>query len=350
LALIVVILVIIPQDGWGETEDPTEKEKKSSGFSLNLYIENDAKRISLWGGDRNYTSGTQLSFLHSNGYVPSWARFLTSSLIPPLNQTFMQPTWVFNFGITAGQQIYTPANLSLSPPDPNDRPYAAWLYTGALMHFRRDDWLHSFQVLLGIVGPPALGQQTQDWVHQVLGIPKPQGWGAQLKTEPTLSLFYEQKYRLWTVTWPEGNRFIDVFPYAGAALGNVFIYAGAGAGFRIGYHLSNDFGTAALSPVRVDPFLGVGEEESESHFFETYLFFNGEVRGVVRNLFLDGNTFQSSPSIPKRFFVLEWEMGGLLRLGRFSVAWRQVTQSPEFDQQGVAQVYGTLSFTYTQKF
>jgi lipid A 3-O-deacylase len=349
-SFIVVISLVFCVSTYAEPEEIDDKKEKPSGFSLNLYIENDAKRISLWGGDRNYTNGIQVSYLHADGYVPRWARFLTSSILTPLDHIFMQPGWTFNFGFTAGQQIYTPANISLVVPDPNDRPYAGWLYTGALMHFRHTEWLHSFQLLLGVIGPPSLAEQTQKWVHQILGIPKPQGWGAQLKTEPTLSLFYEGKYRLWSVNWSEGNRFIDVFPYAGASFGNVFIYAGGGGGFRIGYHLSDDFGTAALAPVRVDGFLGVSGEEPETHFFETYLFFNGEVRGVLRNIFLDGNTFVSSPSIPKRFFVLEWEMGGLIRLGRFSMAWRQVTQSPEFDQQGVAQVYGTLSFTYTQHF
>src|SRR5215475_3127639 len=70
------------------------------------------------GYDRHYTNGVQLAFLTDIAQAPEALRghgpFAWSA----------DPQAV----VAIGQRIYTPADTDINPPDPNDRPYAGWLY------------------------------------------------------------------------------------------------------------------------------------------------------------------------------------------------------------------------------
>ena len=59
-----------------------------------------------------------------------------------------------------GQSIFTPQNLTLKPPDPRDRPYAAWLYAGtSLLQESNRHMLENLELDLGVVGP-GVARQT----------------------------------------------------------------------------------------------------------------------------------------------------------------------------------------------
>jgi len=68
-----------------------------------------------------------------------------------------------------GQQIFTPADKTLSVPDPNDRPYAGWLYTGINL-------LRTSTVAASMICKPPLG-----W-----SVPMP--WDGKCRTVCTSSL------------------------------------------------------------------------------------------------------------------------------------------------------------------
>ena len=81
-----------------------------------------------------------------------------------------------------------------------------------------------------------------------------------------------------------------------ASVGNVFTYAGAGAMFRVGQSLLADWG-----PPRIEPALSGSDfvNFDQSKPIAWSLFAGFEVRAVVRNIFLDGNSFQHSASVTK---------------------------------------------------
>lgn len=79
-----------------------------------------------------------------------------------------------------GQDMYTPRDRERKTIDPNDRPYAGWLYAAVGMNgreARQNDTaiLHSLELNVGVVGPLALGQQFQDAVHRARGLSRFQG-------------------------------------------------------------------------------------------------------------------------------------------------------------------------------
>ncbi len=286
--------------------------------------------------DRWYTQGLELNYLSAPIAGTGVAAFLPSSYLDPGSFRTQR------FELVFGQSIFTPANLTLNPPDPRDRPYAGWLYAGAGLYQETDHRsLDHLQLLLGVVGPDALGEQVQNGFHSLIGGLVSQlyvaGWGYQLSNEPGVVLTYEHKWR-WDK--PLGGGFaLDVIPDVGGTAGNVYTYAETGAIVRIGQNLNADYGPARIKPAM-----------SGTTWFDPsqlqgpvgwYFFVGAAGRAVARNIFLDGNTFVDSPRVEKEPLVADLS-GGLsffwadLAKLDLVLTWRsrEFVGQPEYDRYG----------------
>src|SRR5207244_10781648 len=104
----------------------------------------------------------------------------------------------------------------------------------------------------------------------------------------------------------------DIVPQLGASVGNILTYGAAGALLRIGKGLGADYG-----PVRIRPALSGTDYFDADRLDEGkgYYFFVGtQGRIVGRNIFLDGNSYRTSPSVSKKNAVGDAQVG-------FSVLW-----------------------------
>ena len=286
--------------GRAAAAEPDAPPPVRSGGRITFIEENDA--LTPWPQDRHYTQGFSGSYLSAPLQPSDWA-FPAFSWFPFDNGAER----VRRYELMVGQSLFTPKNLSLVVPDPADRPYAGWLYVGGSLLQETDRRsLESLQLLVGVVGPSALGRQTQAAFHSLLGQHEPQGWGSQLRDEPGLVLSYERKWRLEHAL--AGTLAVDAVPEIGASVGNVLTYGQVGLLLRIGQGLEADYGPARIRPA-----------QSGSSWFDAsrlqdpfgwYLFAGAQVRAVARNIFLDGNTFVDGPSVDKRVFVADLS-GGL---------------------------------------
>ena len=208
-----------------------------------------------------------------------------------------------------GQSLFTPKNLQAITPTNKDRPYGAWLYTGLNLLQEKDHQdfttLQNFEVLGGVVGPFALGNLTQNDFHQFIGVQPARGWQNQLHNEPGISLSAEQK---WRFAEPLGGNFaVDAIPEAGATVGNIFTYGEVGGLVRIGQNLGADYG-----PNQIRPSLSGTSwfnAEKLNGKMGWYLFAGTQGRVVGRNIFLDGNSFENSPSVDKKPLVADFIAG-----------------------------------------
>src|SRR5262245_6432776 len=241
----------------------------AENWTATLISENDAYfRIA----DSHYTNGLYLS--------------LTTPQRPG-NGTFAN-----RYGFFLGQNIYTPEDLLLDTPDPDDRPYAGWLYAGVRMYRESPTVLDRIDFSLGIVGPSSGADAVQRWFHSLHmfgGVP-PHGWAHQIGDEPTAQL---NAQRTWRITLSEGFLAGEVLPEANIALGNVFTYAGVGATLRVGRNLRADWGAPRIQPALQGSDF-VDRDAADS--FAWYIFAGIEGRATARNIFIDGNTFRDSPS------------------------------------------------------
>ena len=291
-------------------------------------VDNDAVSTRRGTTDEYYTSGLRLGYTSGTDAVPEFLGNLGRTV------------WgdgVQRISVDLSQSIFTPHNTQRNPPDPTDRPYAAWLRAGVQLLTDKDNSRSVLGLSLGVIGPGALGRQVQNGFHDIIGDPETKGWDTQLRTEPTLQLLAERTYRLPLARFAGFET--DALPALTVGVGNVRDYVQAGAVFRIGQGLDSDFGVP-----RIRPGFSGGDAYTPTRPVAWYVFAGGSGQVVGRDLFLDGSSFRSGPSVGHRVFVGEAELGAAIMLSGVRVTYTQVFQSPEFNaQRGGVFNFGSLS-------
>jgi hypothetical protein len=261
-------------------------------------------------GDRHYTNGLYISLT-----TPPRPRDEGSDL---------------RYSFFLGQSIFTPEDLLLNPPNPEDRPYAGWLYAGVRMYRESATVLDRADISLGVIGPSSGAEAVQIWFHALNmfgGSVEPRGWESQLHDEPAAVLSAQ---RTWRVTLTEGFLDGEFLPEANLALGNVFTYAGVGATLRVGRNLRADWG-----PPRIQPALQGSDfvDRDAAGSFAWYVFAGIEGRAIARNIFLDGNTWKESPNVSRETFVADYNLGLAVIGGPFALRMSYTERTREFETQ-----------------
>ncbi|MBV0932957.1 lipid A deacylase LpxR family protein [Marinobacterium sp. A346] len=326
-----------------------QAQEVDNSWTANLYFEND-----LFGEtDQQYTNGVRLSwvspeldsFIDDPG-LPDWLR-RSNRLLSPLDP---EPVRLGNdvsrrLIVTLGQQIYTPADRERRTLDPDDRPYAGWLYAGFGYHTQTRTRMNSLEVNLGVVGPASLAQEAQDFIHDLRGFKKFNGWDNQLENEPGLQLVYEHKYR-W-LRQDLGNYWEqEAILHGGGSLGNVATYLNAGIEYRIGKHLPHDFGTSALRPGGDNSVPGRGDPRFR-HDWGIHGFVSLDGRYMARDIFLDGNTWRDSHSVDRKPWVADAAFGIAATWERWKLSYARVYRTPQFEKQTGSHNFGSLAMSYT---
>lgn len=297
----------------------------------------------LAGTDRYYTNGVRLSYT-SPGLrqrIP-WAADALEWLYP------FDPGADAWLRVSLGQSMFTPGDIEVSELIVDDRPYAGWLYAGFALNVEVDqellstryDTLDTLEVELGVVGPASLAEETQKFVHEIIGSPEPKGWDNQLHNEPGLLIVLERKLRTPSLTW--GKLEADAIPFATASLGNIETSAGLGSILRVGQGLDVDFGPPMIRP----NVTGRTYFERAHRRFNWYVFVGGEGRFVARDIFLDGNTFRDSHSVDKKHMVGTFQAGFAASYDNFRLTFSYIGRTLEFDDQSSADRYGAVSVSY----
>ncbi len=301
-------------------------------WSISLRWENDK----FGGTDRFYTDGLSLSVAHTG---PSWLDSVADWL--PWGEGRR------TVGYDLSQIMITPEDISLTVPDPNDRPYAGILSLGLTLHVERRNSYHGFKVITGVVGPWSLAGEAQRSVHRLGGWVQPNGWDYQLENEPILNLFYEYRHRFrlagsrsrhgWT---------LEALPIAGAWLGNVLTEGQVGGLVRAGYDIPNDFGATLVRGMGHLPPPSQREyEEGKSDWgFAVYA---GALCGLVlRDITLDGNTFVDGPSVERIPIVPMAGVGASVGNRRFQTSFSYIYWGDEFEAQREPSKFGSVTFCY----
>lgn len=305
-----------------------------------FYWENDV----FSKNDGQYTNGLKLLWVSGplNDYaedtrLPSWSSNAIESL-PLVNA----PATTKHVALSIGQQIFTPQDIDTPNLLVDDRPYAGWTYVGAALHAKSEKVLDSLELDIGIVGPHSYAREVQKEMHNLVDSQDPQGWGHQLSDELGLVLVYERKWRTWQLGLGDANLF-ECIPHLGAAVGNVYTYANAGGEIRLGVNLPDDFGTALIRPAGDG---SIPAAKAKNNKIGVYLFAAVDGRAVLRNIFLDGNTFTDSHEVDKKDFVADLMAGVSVYFNRFKITYSHVYRTKEFETQQDEQIFGSVSIAY----
>ncbi|WP_040726226.1 lipid A deacylase LpxR family protein [Thiomicrorhabdus sp. Kp2] len=296
---------------------------------FSFVLENDV----FYGKDQDYTNGVKFIWIpDENTHTPEWA-LNSARLIPWFPQTGRT-----QHGYAFGQSMFTPSDITIVDPPEGERPYAGWLYAAIGLASENNQQLDQVSLMIGVIGPASLAQETQTLVHDVIGSDKPMGWDTQLSNELGVVLSHKHSWREF-LSYDLLHNKIDLSPYIGSTLGNVFTYANAGLTFRYGKNLPNDYG-----PPRLQPGMPNSADFSlASSHVGWYLFAGFEGRAIARNIFLDGNSFVSSRSVEKFPFVGDIQFGFVVDWKNMRLSYTHLLRTEEYKTQQSNNDFGALT-------
>jgi hypothetical protein len=319
---------------------------ETNPWTHTVYFENDLFN----GTDSNYTNGVKYSIISPDlspgapdGKLPRRVLKLIHR-VPFIGKS--TPDYAHKVEFAVGQNMFTPSDITRFDLIEDDRPYAGWTYISTSYHRRNKTkdtmrFMDTVEIQLGIIGPESLAEETQKLVHELRKLQRPNGWGNQLDTEPGLAVVFERKWLFHPV---ETEKFgYSAITYAGTALGNVYTYLNSGIELRLGWNIPKDFGVSLIRPAGSTR-LEVGRKFS--------LFIFGAVNGkaVARDIFIDGNTFTSSHSIDKEYFVADLAGGIAVNYKKLIITWTQVLRTKEFKGQENDHSFGAIAVSYSVPF
>ena len=307
---------------------PVAAQTADSDSIWTIRAENDSVSTAPHGSDQNYTAGQQIGWTSGTDAVPEFASNLSRSL-------WGDGTVRVGLGFT--QQLYTPANKTLSVPSPYDRPYAGYAaVSGSLMH--DTETTRDFLALsLGVIGPLAQGKEAQNGVHDLIRDARAMGWSHQLPNEAAVELLDQRTWRI-----PVGRLAgleADVLPALAVGVGTVRDYGQASMVMRVGQGLDTDFGAS-----RIRPGISGGDAFKSSDSVSWYAFAGVNGQAVVRDAFLDGNLFSNSAHVQHLPWVGEMEAGLAVIWRGVRITYVQTWQTAEFRHQSPSKFsFGSLA-------
>ena len=285
--------------------------------SFTLEMDNDFLARTSKLLDQDYTQGFHFTFNRREGLL-----FLERG-VKKLQHCIAELDCRTSASTLAGQEIYTPQYYPAVAAE--DRPYGGWLYGGVTSAAYNDSKLTALSIKVGVTGEPSLAEQLQVTFHELAPhYLVPEGWNEQIKFEPGLSVSADRKnlHQL-----EAGRATLGLITEARTSLGNILTDVEAGATVRGGFNTDHPW---VLNPSR-----GFGLHAS----------FGIRQDLVLRNLFLDGNTFRSGPRVQRTPWVWQREISFGVKAKTVLLEYRKTVRSKEFTTGRRYQPYGTISIT-----
>lgn len=236
------------------------------------------------GNDNGYTNGIYVSFFDTGdegNALPS-RDFWVSPLM--WSMPAATPDAAVN-AYSAGQTMSTPSDITIENPDQSELPYSALLaLTNTYVAITRS---HADLVAttVGIVGPAALGEESQKFVHEIINGDEPLGWDTQLENEIVFNFNRGRTWRYWVSK--TGNT--DILTNGQIGIGTVRSSLDAGVYVRYGRDLISSYATTLFSNSRTSNPGAVNGG--------WYVYAGIEAGYIFNQIFTDGNTYRDSRSI-----------------------------------------------------
>ena len=338
-----LLILLLSLPCFAETLD-SDPDRLFQTFSI--YFENDL----FYNTDYLYTNGVKLAWSGSNleakrdkYRLGRWMSAVGDRL-PFFGLSDRSNT----FSLAIGQNIYTPEDTKSSELLKDDRPYAGLSYLELGISANDNHWMTSWEITVGLVGPHSYAKETQQTVHEWKKLDVPAGWDHQLKDEPVVSLMLTQWIKL--LKYPVYNQLsYDLVSNWGAGIGNLYTGVQVGTQMRIGWNLPNDFGTTLIRPGALGNTLnnnGKDNQLKEKKNFSVYLFGGLDGYAVLRNITLDGNTFEDSHSVDKEPLVAAFIFGINMTFSRCQISYTHAYQTKTFKDQKDNAEFGSIAFKY----
>ena len=235
--------------------------------------------------------------------------------------------------------MYNPGSGYAPIKSKHDRPFAGYLYGGgSYSAFLKNESILNFGIELGVVGPSALGQEAQEYLHRVAGFYEVAGWEYQIKDALAVNLRAQYTRLLQRAR----NNHLDLSFIGTAKIGTTYSGADASILFRAG--TINPFSSSASAHARISAHeVGVKSVANEFFFYAQpmiqYVAYDATVQG---SLFNNDSpvTFEVKP------IVFSQILGVTYAIHRFTFDYHMQFNSREIKSTAKPHQFGSLSACY----
>jgi len=303
---------------------------------ISVVFENDV----FFQEDGGYTNGFGVAL--GKGTFDEFDRDNTPAwLLPLVKATYLNRLAKRKRAISYlfGQVINTPEDIQSEVLLDQQQPYSGALLWRANFYAVDMETTDRIALHLGVVGPISEAEESQKLIHKLTSGKNPRGWSHQLKDEPVARIEFAHSEKLWQYAL-DGGLGVELVGSAHGGVGNLRSDVGAGAGFRLGYHLADTVHTATDLPGReVNPIAGVGERR-------WLVFVEVLGRYVFNDIFIEGNNFQRSHGVPLVHEQLQISYGVSFNLGRWAFIYSGARATKSYEKQPASSDFGAIGVTY----
>jgi len=335
--LLILLWLFIYRDGFAQTGQCPDS---NDDYMLRIYHDNDFMSYRGKATDDAYTGGIRgdLFFTKKKPY-----HFFIDRLLPKGGS---HPVNIFQWGIM--QVVYTPHNIKDSAYQPNDYAYAAGLYLIHSLYSYDPVKKYSFQteINLGVMGPAALGEQTQELIHRMMGFNPANGWKNQLKTDVLFNLNFTAEKQILSL-----GQFAELTAGSKISVGTQMNAVSVYPLIRIGW--MNPYFDGYISQYAGLRHIGIRRTRK----FQFYVYAKPAADWVLTNALLEGGVFseqrkkvdgkliqyQTYQTI--EHLVYQADFGAVLNSGHFSISYNQNVSSMLI-KNTYEHEYGNVSITF----
>lgn len=288
---------------------------------------------------------------YSNGFMYNWG-YPSESCATEWAQTLAG--WLTTVHQLSGQQrkdettsisyqlasaVFTPTNIEIFELIPNDRPYVGLFYGSVSVHFYNDDATTHYTLLAGAAGPITMTEQTQQFIHLIIGARNPNGWNNQIENEMVVQAGAEKSWRLFSSGQIIQGYETDIISMTDIKAGNLSSDIGAGLSFRIGNGLQRSFAFHDITAGRNLPSMSLrpGDWGAFASLYTNYVF---------NDLSIDGNTFKNSHSVLLQHTQWRYAFGGYYQFSRYGFTASIQESSDQFEGSKENTLYLTMALSY----
>jgi len=249
---------------------------------LRVYEDNDFMNIRGQPTDDAYTAGTRIDLFYTRN-KPS--HFLLDRILPTAGDSSVN---TFSWGVE--QLIFTPDDIGNPDYQPNDYPWSASLTATHSLYSYNPQKKYAFQteLVLGMLGPAALGGPTQKLVHHILDFEQPQGWSRQFRNTPLINVNFTAEKELVSL-----GRSVEVIAGSQVSIGSMMNAVSFYPLIRIGNfapYFSGFFSQYTGGS-------GRPTEGRRKRKVQAYFILKPQAQVVISNALLQGGLFTTNPNL-----------------------------------------------------
>ncbi len=247
------------------------------------------------------------------------------------------------YELQVGHEIYTPFKSTVISVSEHDRPFAGYLYANiGVIRTYEDASILKTNLQVGVVGPNAMGQELQEFIHDIYNFIAPDGWRYQIRN--MLALNFDTYYTKELDT--DTSNLYDINFLSHLRIGTIFTELSSGFMGRIGLKKLQPIDNTIAFTTHLNNENTSYVREAESFFYYqtslTYVLYDATIQG---SLFNDDSPVTFSP----RALRFDLELGYKITVNRWNFGYAYHFHSNKLPnlRKNRGNDYGRLFFNYS---